>query len=192
VIDGKIGMLQFDEKGKNARVLGVGENDPFITLHFDGNASPQTIELNFASTGEKNGLFQVGDPDSIAFTQDGYPPGVINSVSIGLDGTIQGVASNGTSVPIAQMAVAFFENEKGLLATGDNYYVQSLNSGDPQIGEAGSGSRGFMQGGSLETANVDVALEFTQLIIAQRGFSANARTITVSSEVLEELTNIVR
>ena len=126
------------------------------------------------------------------FTQDGFPPGTINSVSIGLDGTIQGVASNGISVPIAQLAIAFFENEKGLQATGDNYYVQSLNSGDPQLGIAGSGSRGLVQGGSLETSNVDVAFEFTQLIIAQRGFSANARTITVSSDVLEELTNIVR
>ena len=80
----------------------------------------------------------------------------------------------------------------GLLARGDNYFETSLASGDVQIGTGLSGDRGAIRGGQLESSNVDIALEFTRLIVAQRGFSANARTITVTDEVLEELTNLIR
>ena len=74
----------------------------------------------------------------------------------------------------------------------ENLYAESLNSGQAEVGAAASGGRGVIRGGQLESSNVDIALEFTKLIVAQRGFSANARTITVSDEVLEELTNIIR
>ena len=78
------------------------------------------------------------------------------------------------------------------MSTGGNYFQASLASGDPEVGTALTGSRGALRSGQLEGSNVDLALEFTRLIIAQRGFSANARTITVTDRVLEELTNIIR
>ena len=93
---------------------------------------------------------------------------------------------------IAQLALATFNNVRGLEAEGGNYYVESSNSGVARIGAAQSNGSGSILSGQLETSNVDVALEFTQLIVAQRGFSANARTVTVATEVLEELTNIIR
>jgi flagellar hook protein FlgE len=105
---------------------------------------------------------------------------------------LEGFATNGRRVDIAQLAVATFVNNQGLEGVGGNFYVSSSNSGVAQIGPALSGGGGEMRGGQLETSNVDVALEFTQLIVAQRGFSANARSITVASEVLEELNGIVR
>ena len=90
------------------------------------------------------------------------------------------------------MAIASFANPKGLNAIGDLLYQQSLNSGQPAIGLGLSGGRGEVQAGQLEASNVNVAFEFTRLIVAQRGFAANARAITVGDEVLEELTNIIR
>ena len=109
------------------------------------------------------------------------------------EGAIQGVATNGQRVSIAQLAIASFINNQGLEAKGQNYYDSTANSGIARIGTGLSGaSRIRMRGGQLESSNVSVALSFTQLIVAQRGFSANARTITVASEVLEELANIIR
>jgi flagellar hook protein FlgE len=90
------------------------------------------------------------------------------------------------------LAIASFRNPDGLVAIGNNYFTSSLASGNPDIGTALSGSRGALRSGQLEGSNVDLALEFTRLIIAQRGFSANARTITVTDEILQELTSIIR
>ena len=123
---------------------------------------------------------------------DGFEAGSLSSVAVSADGVINGIASNGRIVPIAQLALATFSNEKGLEAAGDAYYLPSPNSGQPQIAGAQSGGRGLVTSGNLESSNVDIAFEFTRLIVAQRGFSANARTITVSDEVLEELTGIIR
>jgi len=111
---------------------------------------------------------------------------------IDADGTLSGVASNGLKFDIAQLAIASFSNPDGLLNAGGNYYKASLASGSAEIGTALSGDRGAIRAGQLEGSNVDLALEFTKLLVAQRGFSANARTITVTDEVLEELTNIIR
>ena len=112
------------------------------------------------------------------------------SLSISGDGVLSGIASNGRSLEVAQMAIARFANNQGLENVGDNYFVQTANSGTPDIGSGQSSGRGVVRGAQLESSNVDVALEFTQLIIAQRGFSANARSITVADEILQELNNI--
>ncbi|MCA9209480.1 MAG: flagellar hook-basal body complex protein, partial [Planctomycetales bacterium] len=128
----------------------------------------------------------------LAIEQDGFAPGTMNSVNTGPDGTIYGIATNGRQFPIAQLALASFRNVQGLRSVGDNYFEESLNTGDVQLGTALSGDRGAIVAGQLETSNVEVAQEFTRLIVAQRGFSANARTITVADKVLEELTNIIR
>ena len=111
---------------------------------------------------------------------------------IDTDGTVFGLTSNGLQIPLGQLAIATFRNVNGLLSTGGNYYQASLSSGNPEIGTALTGGRGALRSGQLEGSNVDLALEFTRLIIAQRGFSANARTVTVTDRVLEELTNIIR
>jgi flagellar hook protein FlgE len=115
-----------------------------------------------------------------------------SSASVDTDGVIQGFTAGGQVLPLARLAIATFSNKNGLNAIGGNYFSNTLNSGTAQIGSALSASRGAVRGAQLESSNVDTAYEFTQLIVAQRGFSANARTISVADEVLEELTNIIR
>jgi len=102
------------------------------------------------------------------------------------------VFTNGRTLPLAQLALAVFPNPAGLLREGENYFSLSVQSGLPLVGAPMSGSRGSIQRGTLESSNVDVALEFTRLITAQRGFQINTRTITVSDQVLQELANIIR
>lgn len=128
----------------------------------------------------------------MAALQNGFAPGSLASINVSSDGIIAGVATNGRTFEVAQLAIASFRNVKGLQGRGNNLYEESLNSGPVQLGTALSGDRGSISVGQLEGSNVDIAFEFTRLIVAQRGFSANARTITVTDEVLEELTNLIR
>ncbi len=178
--------IEFSEDGQFQTVQGAGAGEAAIELKFDSLSEPQTINLSL------DGLTHLATDFSSTFEQNGFPPGNLVSVAVTQEGAIQGVATNGQRVPIAQLAIASFINNQGLEAKGQNYYDSTANSGIAQIGTGLTGASGFVRGGQLESSNVDVALEFTQLIVAQRGFSANARTITVASEVLEELANIIR
>lgn len=125
-------------------------------------------------------------------TIDGNAAGTMTGFSIEADGTIRGTFSNGDTRALAKVAVASFSNPLGLEKAGSSYFVESGNSGQPQIGEAGSGTRGSMTGGAIEMSNVDLAAEFTNLILSQRGFQANSRVITTSDEILQELVNMKR
>ena len=190
--DNVVQDIRFNDDGSLQQVAGTGLGDANITLQFDSIAVPQTIQLNFGDNNSFTGISQVATASSLSTTQDGYSPGALTSVSVDATGMLQGVATNGIRFPIAQLAIASFRNPKGLLSQGDNYLESSANSGPAEIGLGGTGSRGVVAGLQLESSNVDIANEFTMMIIAQRGFSANARTITVTDEVLEELTNIIR
>lgn len=127
-----------------------------------------------------------------ARTQDGYAAGTLESFSIGTDGTVTGSFSNGAKLTVAQVAMATFDNPAGLEKAGASGYRASINSGLVNIGIAGSDGFGSLASGTLEMSNVDLGQEFTNLIIAQRGFQANSRIITTSDEVLQELTNLKR
>lgn len=121
------------------------------------------------------------------------PAGVeLTSYSISSDGKIRGVFSDGVQRDVAQLAVANFTNPMGLEKVGDTGYRESANSGAVQLGVAGQGQRGRVMAGALEMSNVDLSAEFTNLILAQRGFQASSRVITTSDQVLEELVNIKR
>ncbi|MCG0274583.1 MAG: flagellar hook protein FlgE [Thermosediminibacteraceae bacterium] len=124
--------------------------------------------------------------------QDGYPAGTLLGISIDSKGVITGVFDNGQIMELAQVALAVFDNPAGLIKAGGNTYMASNNSGQVQIGIAGTGGRGTISPGALEMSNVDLAEEFTRMIITQRGFQANSRIITVSDEMLQELVNIKR
>ena len=167
-------------------------SDAELTIQFDGIAAQQTIRFSVSNPESTDRLTHNASESDLQIDPDGSPPGVINDIQVDTDGRIVGSASNGEIFTIAQLAIANFKNEKGLFSVADNLYSQSLNSGLPEIGIAASSGRGKVESGKLEMSNVDIAFEFTRLIVAQRGFSANARTITVSDEVLEELTNIIR
>lgn len=156
-------------------------------------ATNQTVTLNLGTPGQANGLTQFGGASTAtAVTQDGSGAGTLVSVSFDQTGTIQGQFTNGRTIPVAQLAIAAFNNEGGLFREGTNYFGTSASSGEALIGVAGGGGRGLVRGSALEGANVDIAIEFSRLIVAQRGFQVNARTISAANDTLQELANIIR
>ncbi len=183
--DGTVANIRFNEDGSFQTINGTGDGDANIELTIDSLTLPQEISISL------NRMTHLSTSYAATFEQDGFPPGNIVSVSASSDGVLTGIATNGRQIDFAQLAIANFSNNTGLESAGQNYYVQTANSGLPVIGAAETNGSGEVRGGQLENSNVDIALEFTQLIVAQRGFSANARTITVASEVLQELNNIL-
>jgi flagellar hook protein FlgE len=138
-------------------------------------------------------LTQYGSTDTAGtVSQDGAGMGVLQSFSLTPDGQLIGVFSNGVREALGQVAVASFDNPPGLEKVGGSLYRGTPNSGIGAIGVAGVGGRGTMNSGSLEMSNVDLAQEFTNLIIAQRGFQANSKIVSVSDEILSDLVNLKR
>lgn len=153
----------------------------------------QTVTFNLGSVNGFTGLTQFGGPSSAgAVGQNGFAAGFLTSVSVAKDGIINGVFTNGQLQPLAQVALASFQNTNGLQREGNNYFSLTPQSGNALIGASLSGGRGSINQGTLEAANVDIALEFTRLIVAQRGFEINSRVITIANQVLQTLTNIVQ
>ena len=105
---------------------------------------------------------------------------------------ITGVFSNGQNKTLAQISMASFNNPMGLEKVGGSLYRETVNSGLPQLGSAGTNGRGLLATGTVEMSNVDLGQEFTEMIVAQRGFQANARVITASDELLQDLVNLKR
>ena len=124
--------------------------------------------------------------------QNGSAAGKLESYTLGNDGSLIGSFSNGVKQVLAKIALAKFTNPTGLEKSGGSSYVATANSGGVQLGGAGDAGIGSLSSGSLEMSNVDLSQEFTNLIVAQRGFQANARIITTSDEVLQELGNLKR
>lgn len=140
-----------------------------------------------------SGLTQYSAASSFAVTeQNGAGVGALTTFTTTSDGQLIGIYSNGQKQALAQLAIATFNNPDGLEKVGDTSYRTTVNSGVALIGAATVGGRGSIQGGTLEMSNVDLASEFTNLIVAQRGFAANSRTMTAADEMLQELMSIKR
>lgn len=178
----------------NADGTLAGPATASIDLAFPpGLPAAQTVTLDLGTVGDATGLSQFGgDSTAAAIRQDGSSAGTLVDYSFSQSGVVEGIFSNGAIVPIAQIGLATFANPGGLLRIGENLFNETGNSGVALIEAAATGGRGTLQSAALEGSNVDVASEFTKLIIAQRGFQINARALTASSEVLQELANLVR
>jgi flagellar hook protein FlgE len=157
-----------------------------------GAATPLEIELNAGTIGGFDGITLLRSATSLEATQDGFTQGSLVDFRVDRNGEVITLFSNGVTRPVGKLALADFVNPAGLLRSGDNLFQASLNSGDPLVATAGSGIEASVFSGSLEQSNVDLAREFTNMILAQRGFQASARVITTSDEVLSELLNIKR
>jgi flagellar hook protein FlgE len=165
-----------------------------------GNITAQPIAVTGANamnlvldmTGDGPMVQFGGSSTAQAFSQNGEAIGFLRNFAIGNDGTITGQFSNGATKALAQVAIATFNNPTGLTRVGNSNFAASVNSGEPLIGAAGTGNRGALMAGAVEMSNVDLAREFTSMIIAQRGFQANSRIITTSDEMLQELVNLKR
>lgn len=159
----------------------------FPTIPADAAVGTQAITVDLSTLTGYSGLETIS-----AANQDGRAAGGLQSFAINSDGTLVGSFSNGLKQSIGRVALGNFANPSGLEKSGSSMYRATVNSGDAQVGEAGAGGRGVLSGGSLEMSNVDLSAEFTNLIVAQRGFQANSRVITTSDELLQELVNLKR
>ncbi len=156
-----------------------------------GSGAPFAISINPGSINNIDGLSGFTNPsNAVVNSQNGYQAGDLVNISVDNKGVIAGFFSNGVTRNLAQIALATFNNPGGLLRSGDNIYEESANSGTGVVGFAGGTSRSTLTPGALETSNVDISQEFTNMIVAQRGFQANARVITTADQMLNELVNL--
>ena len=192
------GSVEFDADGNLVSLdgtTGFSDKDIFLDLPggggadftvswdvWDDNASAATTDMTgYASASDTNGLFQ-----------DGYEPGSIQTISVEQDGEIVGLFTNGQTRTLGQVLLADFISPWGLTKMGRSIYAESANSGQPTIGTPSSGGRGKVSSNVLEMSNVDMASEFVKMITTQRAYQANARVITTSDELLQELIMIKR
>ncbi|TFC52099.1 flagellar hook protein FlgE [Cryobacterium sp. TmT2-59] len=162
----------------------------------DGKQTSATTNITFGSgaiTVDLSAVEGFAGLSTVAVNdQNGKAAGTLKSFTLGKDGTLVGLFSNGGQEAIGRIALATFSNPGGLEKAGSSEYRSTFNSGNAALGAPGTGGLGSLTGGALEMSNVDLSQEFTNLIVAQRGFQANARIITTSDEVLQELTNLKR
>lgn len=160
----------------------------------DGNPARHTFNINLGAIGSfKNTITQSASKSTTkAFSQDGYGLGYLDNFKIDSSGTITGVYSNGTNRVIGQLALATFANDRGLEKAGDNTYVETNNSGQANIGESGVAGKGSLLAGALEMSNVDLSEQMTDMIVTQRGFQSNAKTIQTADTLLETVLSLKR
>lgn len=183
------GNLTFDTSGNltspSGSITGINING------LADGAANMSLTWNLAGANGGSLLTQVASPSTTsATTQNGYASGTLQNYTIEADGTIEGAFSNGQTQAIGQIALASFANAQGLQLVGGNSYQATLASGQPVVGVPGAGGRGDLTGGALELSNVDISTEFTQLIVTQRGFEANARMVTTFDSVSNDTINL--
>ena len=127
-----------------------------------------------------------------AYKQDGYGMGYLESFIVDDSGVVTGSYTNGQRKALAEVALSVFTNNGGLKKSGENLFTETNNSGLANIGVADTGGRGKINSGKLEMSNVDLAEQFTDMIVTERGFQANSKSITTSDQMLQELMNLKR
>ena len=188
------GYVVFTENGKfdpdNTAAACAAASYPYppeFTLYPTDGSAQQSVMLDVES------LTQYAEPSSVSMSfQDGFPAGTLETFAVDADGIITGIYSNGQYRTLAQIVLANFANPGGLLRMGGGFYQVSPNSGAPIIGEPMKDGKGKIIGGAIEMSNVDLAKQFTDMIISQRGFQANSRVITTADEMLQDLLSLKR
>lgn len=154
----------------------------------NGSSPDQNINLQFGTASAFDGMTSFDSQSNTSgISQDGYPGGDLSGIRVDETGTLIGTFTNGRSFGLAQVSMASFTNNNALESDGGNAFIQTSNSGDPIIGQASTGGRGFIQASALEMSNVDLSRSLTELIVIQRGFQANSKTITTSDQMLQTL-----
>jgi flagellar hook protein FlgE len=158
-----------------------------ITVPGSNGASAFPVDLDFTRLSQLKTESQVAARD-----QNGFPPGSLQGFSIGTDGIITGLFTNGLTRPLGQIALSIFPNPNGMERLGSNLWRGTDNSGIPVVGSPRTGGRGAINSGFLEQSNIDIGNEFTDLIVTQRGFQANTKVVTTVDEMLQDLLNMKR
>jgi flagellar hook protein FlgE len=184
------GTMVFNNNG----ALVTGGAATTVPFDFSQGAQPgQAIDLVFGTGSGGGTTTQYPIASTTNFqTQDGYPPGVLQNVTVSAEGVISGHYSNGQILNLYQITLANFNNPNGLRREGSNLYSETIESGVAYTNAPGEGGLGKINPNSLEQSNVDLATEFVKMIVAQRGFQANSRVITTTDEILAELMNLKR
>ncbi len=184
------GTVAFNPNGSLASFTHPGGAN-FTFTPTGGTAIAMTV--NSGTVAGFDGLTGFANPsNAVVNSQNGYASGDLTNISVDSTGMITGYFSNGVSRSLSQVALATFNNPAGLLSSGDGAFLESPNSGLAVIGFAGTTNPSSITAGALESSNVDISQEFTNMIIAQRGFQANARVISTADDMLQELVNIRR
>ncbi len=191
---GGTGTLSFDADGAldTATIPTVA----FAWAASSGANSPQSATIGFgplaSGGGTSGGATTQFDTDNAlnSFSQDGYAAGSLTSLGIDKDGFLNAVFDNGETTPVARLALANFGNVEGLQSIGNSQLVESRDSGQPLIGAANTGNLGGIRSSSLEESNVDLATQFVKMIVSQRAFQANTRTVSVTNELMANLVNL--
>jgi flagellar hook protein FlgE len=177
------GTLIFNGSG----ILTAGSPATITITPPPGGSPPYDVEFDFSRVGQLAVETQVQSAG-----QNGFPPGSLQGFSIGVDGTITGLFTNGLTRPLGRIAMVIFPNSNGLERMGNNMWRATDNSGLPVVGASKSGGRGSINAGFLEQSNIDIGNEFTDLIVTQRGFQANTKVVTTVDEMLQDLINMKR
>ncbi len=191
-LTGNEGTLTFNPDGS---LQGFSVRDRSSTFGFDPNNGADRMEvvLDMGTIGGFDGLTQFRGPSTaIVSSQDGFAAGKLDSLEIDDTGLFTGVFSNGVTKTLGKLVLSSFNNSGGLIKSGNNNFLESANSGVAVIGEAGTNIQGSISSGFLESSNVDLAKEFADIITTQRGFQANARIITSTDTLLQEVVNLAR
>lgn len=186
------GYLEFDSKGKLITTDSANYNTtPSITLTPASNVGAGSFTVKLDMSGIST--YTSSSESKVSAISDGYAAGDLNDVSIGSDGVITGVYTNGQKQPLGMIALANFSNPAGLKKVGNNLYTTTANSGNFTGGvEAGSSGTGSLSAGTLEGSNVDLAEQFSDMMITQRAYQANSKVITTESAMMETLIGMVR
>jgi flagellar hook protein FlgE len=181
------GTLQFDTSGNL-----VSQSGSPLTYQFSGGgAGGQSIAIDFGTPGGLNATTQVAAASAInSQQQDGFAPGTLTALAVDRDGFFVASFSNGETRPIAQVALASFPAVEGLQAAGNNNWAESRESGQPLIGSPRTGQFGAIRSSNIEQSNVDLAAQFVRLILQQRAFQANTRTVSTTNELLANLVQL--
>ncbi|BDM11269.1 flagellar hook protein FlgE [Campylobacter jejuni] len=181
-----VGTARFNNDGSlsnyNPRTINFSPNN--------GAAPNQQIKLSFGTSGSNDGLVSSNSASTLTGqATDGYTSGNLKPDAIRVDdkGNILGEFTNGKTFAVAKMAMASVANNSGLEEIGGNLFKVTANSGNIVVGEAGTGGRGEMKTSALEMSNVDLSRSLTELIIIQRGYQANSKTISTSDQMLQTL-----
>lgn len=192
ITGGEFGSVTFNSDGSlNSFDYFGGASS--VVIDPNNGAQQMNFQIDAGTVGGFDGLTGFSGEHTASFLQqDGFGVGILDQISIDQAGNINGIFSNGVTRVLAQILLADFTNQGGLRKVGRSMYQPSPNSGAPISGIAGTTISGIITSGALESSSVDIAEEFTGMITAQRGFQANARIITTSDSMLDELVNLRR
>ena len=185
------GTLTFDSSGNLVTPANDVSGIQFTGLADDANTMTMNWDLYPVGSATSNITQTVATSTSTAQTQDGYASGTYSGFSVSANGVITTSFSNGQTENVGQIAIAKVTNEEGLTIEGSNNYSTTAASGAASVGAAGAGGRGTIEDNELEASNVDISTEFADLIVAQRAFEANSKTVTTFDTVTQETINMI-